>query len=117
MKQKKLDRLVNKVFTIQHHLETHEKDPLLVESYMEYYSTLKEQYGYFLTEKIFDVYDEHCSDDEVQELKYYLSGDGVSVEADDFPGIKAKLFLKSSPLRIVMSTPDFQNEQILWTYT
>ncbi|MGB3467604.1 MAG: hypothetical protein WBA74_20120 [Cyclobacteriaceae bacterium] len=114
MEAKPIDKLVNRVYVIQHHLETHENDPLLVESYQEYYDKLKERYGYYLSEKLFEIYDEHCSDNEIQDIKSYLSREGVNVEADDFPGIKAKLFLKTEPLRIVMSNPDFKNERILW---
>lgn len=109
-----MNKLINKVYTIKAHLEMHEKDPLLVESYHEYYYQLKQKHGHYLKELLFDIYDEYCSDNEVQEICDYLSPKGVAVEADDFPGIHAKLSLKPEPLRITIKDVKYGFEEVLW---
>ncbi len=114
METKAMNKLVNKIFTIKRHLEMHEQDPLLIESYHEYYDQLKQKHGHYLKELMFDIYDEYCSDNEMQDLSDYLSPKGVEVEADDFPGIHSKLFIKPEPLRIVISDVQFSYEEVLW---
>ncbi len=109
-----INQLINKIYTIKSHLEMHENDPLLVESYHDYYQQLKQQHGHYLNELLFDIYDEYCADDEVRELSEYLSPGGVEIEADDFPGIHAKLFMKPEPLRITIKDVKFNFEEVLW---
>lgn len=110
----KLNKLINKIYTIKTHLEMYENDPLLVESYHECYYQLKQKHGHYLNELLFDIYDEYCPDNEVQEICDYLSLKGVSVEADDFPGIHAQLYLKPEPLRITIKDTKFDFEEVLW---
>lgn len=109
-----MSKLINKIYTIKSHLEMHESDPLLIESYNDYYHQLKQQHGHYLNELLFGIYDEHCSDDEVREISDYLSPVGVAVEAYDLPGIHARLHLKPEPLRITLTDVKFNQVEILW---
>lgn len=112
--KQELDRLVAKFTAIKRHLESNEKDPLLEETYEEYLSLIQEKYGRYLDDVLFDIHDEYCEDFEVKDIEAYVSLEGVEVYAEDFPGVKAKLFLKANPLRCVMASLDRPYEEEIW---
>lgn len=72
-----------------------------------------DSYGDFMEEILQDVHDKCCPDSDVL-LPIAYMGDGVLVEADNYPGKEVKLILLSNPLRIVMSIGKDKKE-IVWT--
>ena len=110
----KLNSLIQKISIVRNHLNTSEPDALLKEAYQDFVEEVKSDYDYFINDVLNDVYDEYCEDFEVEEVEQYLSPEGVDIEVDDFPGIKAKMFLKPSPLRIVITDTFKKNEELLW---
>lgn len=115
MEDSKLSRLLSKIRTIKTHLDLIGTDPLLQESYDDEIYQLKRRYGGYLSDLIFEVYDDVCSDCEIQDLEAYLSKEGVLVEADDFPGVQARLKMKINPLRFELVSPDEKIQEIVKT--
>lgn len=88
------------------------------------------EYGALIEEALFNVHDEYCPDNEVLKPVAYLasryqdqqgsiqfdveSTEGVPVEADDFPGIKARLVLVPGPARLVLQGQDSPFKEIVW---
>jgi len=95
--------------------------------------TLVQNFGQDLEEALHLVHDEYCPDDDVLSPIAYLAnfyvvtegeggaksysvkyGQGVLVEADDFPGKAARLVLLPSPPRIVLQL-DKKHTEVVWT--
>jgi len=88
-------------------------------------------YGAYIEEALFNVHDEYCPDNEVLNPAAYLANHylknngglnydvekdaGIPVEADDFPGIKARLVLVPGPTRLVLQGQDEAFKEIVWT--
>lgn len=86
------------------------------------------EFGTQLEEAIFNVHDEYCPDDEMKPLVAYLPswyireknnfqlpvGQGVVVEADDYPGQEVRLALVPSPTRLVLKVQESGAEEVLW---
>ena len=109
-----LNRLVEKVSSIKNHLNTNDSDPLLQESLQYYMSQINSQFGIYLNDLLFEVYDEYCSDNEIQSLEHYLDSSGVDVDVDDLPGVKYQLKLKAFPLRFEMENQHLGNQEVVW---
>lgn len=87
-------------------------------------------YGAYIEEALFNVHDEFCPDNEVMKPKSYmastyLEGDGnhqfdvppsegIAVEADDFPGINARLVLVPGPTRLVLQGQTVPFKETVW---
>lgn len=89
------------------------------------------EFGSYIEEALFNVHDEFCPDNEVlKPISYfadnYVSSDrgedaydvgqneGVPVEADDFPGINARLVLVPGPTRLVLQGAKESFKEIVW---
>jgi hypothetical protein len=86
------------------------------------------EFGAVLEEAIFNVHDEYCPDDDMRALTEYLPrfyqkegkhyvlpiGEGVLVEADDYPGQPVRLALSPNPVRLVMKVQESGAEEVLW---
>lgn len=90
------------------------------------------EYGPYIEEAIFNVHDEYCPDDEIHPLMDYLptyfektgvnghtrytvpKGEGLPVEADDFPGERTRLALVPSPTRLVLKCQESDLEEVVW---
>jgi len=114
MNTQELDKLILKAVQLRSQIEMYQSDPILVKSYEKSFSQLKMKYGQYLEEILFEIYDEHCADSQVENLESYLSVQGVEVEADDFPGVKAKLQIRTAPLRFVLLNPQATYEEVVW---
>ena len=90
-----------------------------------------QEYGSFVEEALFNVHDEYCPDNDVllpiaymasQYLKspnakqpYDVTKDqGIPVEADDFPGVKARLVLVPGPTRLILQGQFDEFKEIVW---
>lgn len=109
-----LNRLIEKIATIQGHLSKNENDPLLLENLQNHIALVNARYGIYLNDLLFEVYDEYCEDNEVQSIDRYLSPEGVPVEADDFPGVQYRLKLKAFPLRFELENKEMGNYEVVW---
>lgn len=83
-------------------------------------SIFERLYGEELRTKLFDVYDEHCPDDEIKNVLEYVSLDasqpsGVEVYAYDFPGAFSNLTIKIEPLRIELKGIASDYTEVVWT--
>lgn len=78
---------------------------------------IKSQFGDFLQEKLFEIYDDYFSDDEIKPLEQYLITDGVEVESDELDDLKSKLAIKPFPLRFEATGVHKQRKQIIWQET
>ncbi len=90
-----------------------------------------DKYGSFIEEALFNVHDEYCPDNDVllpvaymasQYLKkkngstaYDVENDqGIQVDADDFPGIKARLVLIPGPTRLILQGEKAEFRETVW---
>ncbi|MEQ8582316.1 MAG: hypothetical protein RIC30_01740 [Marinoscillum sp.] len=87
-------------------------------------------FGAYIEEALFNVHDEYCPDNEVLKPLSYLAShyepkqgtevydvdpeEGIEVEADDFPGIKAKLVLVPGPTRLVLQGLNADFKETVW---
>lgn len=110
----KLNSLVRQVSVAQSHLTHHESDPLLEETCRDCFEEIDAEYQYYLNDVLWNIYDEYCEDFQVENIENYLHPSGVNVESEDLPGVKAKLKIKPSPLRIVATNEMITNEEVLW---
>ncbi|MEM6829737.1 MAG: hypothetical protein AAF551_04415 [Bacteroidota bacterium] len=110
----KLNKLVGKLSLVKSHLDTAETDPLLMEAYEECRSELEAEFGGYLEQLLWETHDEFCEDFEVQNIEAYVSAQGVDIEAEDFPGMDARLHLKAEPLRMMMADRKARYEEELW---
>ena len=87
------------------------------------------QFGSYIEEAIFNVHDEFCPDiDVMQPLAYIadhyirkndrmlevIKSEGIPVECDDFPGLKARLVLVPCPTRLVLVGENDDFNEIVW---
>lgn len=88
-------------------------------------------FGSYLDEVLFNIHDEYCPDNTVQNPLSYLAqeytkhvngrtyydvdrNEGVRVEADDFPGINARLVLIPGPARLVLQGEKEEFKETVW---
>lgn len=110
-----IEKSLIKIRTIETHLTLFESDPLLTEDYEETMYQLQVQYGHEMGEILFEIYDEHCEDDRIHPFVDYIKGSGIMVEADDFPGVRACLKLKTMPLRFELEHPNKEYSETVWS--
>ncbi len=111
----KLNNLIEKVRTINTHINDRENDPLLAESLEDYLMEIKLQYGSFLLDKLFDIYDDYFSDSEMKSIEDYLTATGVEVEGDDFDEIHSWLSIKPYPLRFELVGENNSFKEVIWS--
>ena len=87
-------------------------------------------YGSYIEEALFNVHDEFCPDNEVLKPRSYMANaytagderhlydvapnEGIAVEADDFPGINARLVLVPGPTRLVLQGQTVPFKETVW---
>lgn len=114
MDYNKLNKLIEKTVIIQQHMKAHGNDPLLLESLNDYLAEIKINYSDFLYDKLFEFYEDYFEDNEMETIENYLSGE-VSVFGDELDQNEMLyLSIKPSPLRIEVSNPSHQYQNILW---
>lgn len=79
-----------------------EDNRLFMETLKMHLSHLNAKYGIFLTEMLFEIYDEYCEDGNMEELENYLGPKGVPIEIPNHPGETYTLKLKPYPLQFVL---------------
>ncbi|WP_286756020.1 hypothetical protein [Roseivirga sp. UBA838] len=76
-------------------------------------------HGARLRDRLFEVYDELCPDDEIKDILEYFSlkedERGVQVSAYDFPGVQATVSIRLFPMRIEMKSLTTDYKEILWS--
>ncbi len=86
-----------------------------------------DEFGEFVEEKLSEVYDEFCPDNDVLSPIAYIAKkytkkdgnywvtqeEGISVDMDDFPNSDTKLVILPSPFRIVLNI-DGNDSRIVW---
>lgn len=110
----KLNDLIKKVQAISKHQKSNRIDPLLNESLEDCLLEIKSQYGSYLMDKLFDVYDDFFSDDEMKPIEQYLTADGVAVEGDELEELHSKLTIKPYPLRFEVTGTQHHHKHIIW---
>jgi hypothetical protein len=73
----------------------------------------QDNFGDYLEGVLQDVHDEYCSDNDVLMPVAYL-GNGVVVDADDYPGKNTRLVLMAGPPRIVLIVGK-EKQETVWT--
>lgn len=73
----------------------------------------QDEYGEYVEHALQDVHDKFCPDSDVL-LPIAYMGDGVLVEADQYPGKEVKLTLVANPPRIVLSVGK-DKQEVVWT--
>lgn len=88
-------------------------------------------YGTYVEEVLFNVHDEYCPDNEVllpsaymasaylrstsDRIVYDVENDqGIPVEADDFPGVRARLVLIPGPTRLILQGEKDEFKETVW---
>lgn len=89
----------------------------------------QKEYGAYLHDVLFEVHDEFCSDNEVLLPIAYMASsylkdsnstyevsttEGVPVDADDFPGIAARLILMPNPIRLELRGQKADFKEVVW---
>lgn len=90
-----------------------------------------QSYGTYVEEVLFNVHDEYCPDNEVllpsaymasaylktttDRVAYDVENDqGIIVEADDFPGVRARLVLIPAPTRLILQGEKSEFKETVW---
>lgn len=93
--------------------------------------TFLQTYGPFVEEALFNVHDEYCPDNDVLLPVAYMASaymkvshprylydvendQGIRVEADDFPGVKARLVLIPGPTRLILQGEKDEFKETVW---
>ncbi len=88
-------------------------------------------YGSYVEEVLFNVHDEYCPDNEVLLPSAYMASaylktstdrvaydvekdQGIRVEADDFPGVRARLVLIPGPTRLILQGEKDEFKETVW---
>ena len=89
-------------------------------------------YGSYVEEALFNVHDEYCPDNDVllpvaymasqylrnhggSNVQYDVENDqGIPVEADDFPGVRARLVLIPGPTRLILQGEKSEFKETVW---
>lgn len=88
-------------------------------------------YGTFVEEALFSVHDEYCPDNDVLLPVAYMASaylktsndrdmydvendQGIPVEADDFPGVRARLVLIPAPTRLILQGEKDEFKETVW---
>lgn len=110
----RLNDLIRKVQNLSHTPAINGTDPLQELNIEDYLLEIKAQYGSFLIDKLFDIYDDFFSDDEIKPLEHYLLADGVDVEGDELEELHSKLSIKPYPLRFEVTGMHNHHTHIIW---
>lgn len=107
----KLNNLIEKVRSIDTFKATARKKEELEGCLKE----IKLNYGSFLLDKLFDIYDSHFSENVMMALESYIMPEGVQVDGVFEGGSALQLKLKPYPLRFELEarTQDFRS--IIWS--
>ena len=108
-----LNKLITKMLFVKDYVEINGRDPLLEESLIEFSEVLKEKYGDYLVDRLFDVYDDFFEDDELKHLEDYIYGE-VEVFSEDFDNKDMLISIKTSPLRIEVNDTLHTFNQVMW---
>ncbi|MFY0601482.1 MAG: hypothetical protein JXR03_17540 [Cyclobacteriaceae bacterium] len=111
----RLNTLIKKVRTINTHINERQQNPYLAKELQDNLMEIKLQYGSFLLDKLFDIYDDYFSDSQMKSIEEYFSGDGVEVEGDDFAEIHALLSIKPYPLRFELEGANHTFKEVIWS--
>lgn len=109
----RLSKLIKRIEFVSGYLKSNGNDPLLIESLADYKQELKNEYGDFLRDKLFDVYDEYFEDEEILKLEEYICS-GVEVCGDEFERDTVYLYMKSSPVRLEVYHSKDAYCSVLW---
>ncbi len=110
----RLNRLIGKVQLIGNHLDKGQNDPLLSESLDDMILEIKNHYGSFLLERLFDIYDDYFPDSEMESIESYISKEGVEVEGDEFEETESIISIHPFPLRIEVHGVNNSFKEVLW---
>ncbi len=89
------------------------------------------EFGSYVEEALFNVHDEYCPDNDVLLPVAYMASQylkqpdnttpydvpqnqGIPVEADDFPGVKARLVLVPEPTRLILQGEHAEFKETVW---
>lgn len=72
----------------------------------------QDKYGKYLEDVLQKVHDKYCPDSDVLMPIAYL-GEGVFVEADNYPGKETRLKLETSPTRIILQIGK-DKQEVVW---
>ena len=72
----------------------------------------QDTYGDYMERVLQEVHDKHCPESDVL-LPIAYMGDGVLVEADQYPGKEVKLTIAGGPPRILLSVGK-NDQEIVW---
>ncbi len=116
MDLQKLNKLINRITFLHNYLKSNGNDALLEERLYDYMSDLRTTFGEYLLSQLFEVYDEYFEDNELESLENYIYGDTM-VHGEEFDQSGLRVKIKSSPLRIELSsrTDDYRNT--IWQAT
>lgn len=100
MEDQQLNLLIKKITRMK--AQSAPEQPFFEETLSMHVSQLNTRYGIYLTEMLFEVYDQYAADRSMQEIENYLSPKGVPFEAVENPGVNCTLRLMAYPVRFVI---------------
>lgn len=107
----KLNTLVDKARSIDaFEASTRKKEEL--ESCLK---NIKLQYGSFLLEKLFDIYESHFSENIMMALESYLMPNGVQIDGAYEGEKQLHLSLKPYPLRFELEGKNHKFKSVIWS--
>lgn len=110
----KLNQLIQTAQSISDEQLNGTMDSKLNEKLASCLDDIKSEYGRFLEEKLFEIYDDYFSDEEIKPLEQYLITAGVEVESDELDDLKSLLVIRPFPLRFEAVGINKQRKQIVW---
>ncbi|MFY0689042.1 MAG: hypothetical protein JXQ90_17865 [Cyclobacteriaceae bacterium] len=110
----RINKLISKAIRSAQIIKQRGKTPALLRIRDNYVSEIKRKYGLYLTDVLFEVYDEYCADDDLMPIEAYLTPSGVPVEVDDLPGVHYRVKMISNPLRIELVNNKDDKSEVVW---
>ncbi len=107
-----LENLVSRIKVANSMRRIHDDD-WLSQSLQEEVAELKKRYGAFLQDRLFDIYDDYFSDNQMQDLEDYILGD-VRVSGDELDQNDLRIRIKCAPLRVEVENPENRYHQVMW---
>ncbi|WP_421895114.1 hypothetical protein [Marinoscillum sp.] len=109
-----LEQAIQKLLQAKRHLDGHPTDQSLIDDFEEKLFQFKMNYGQYLNDILFDIYDEYCEDDPCPDVMDFFRAREVPVHPDDVLNGHALLEIKTQPLRFEMSDPEHRLSEVIW---
>lgn len=113
----RLNSLVNTARKLSDHITKHKENILFKARLLRCVQKIRLEFDDFLSDRLFDIYDDYFDDSEMRPIEAYLSSRGVQEVGDEVGESNLFVMLKASPLRIELKSPNGRFRKIGWQHS